>query len=64
MFVRIMKYLSAGEYAYSTVNLSYFEEGKKIRVSWFYSQGSTFSIKFYDVNINTGVVTVTTKELN
>ena len=68
VFVQIMMYLGndQGEikYAYSTGNLCYFEEGKKLIFSCPYLEGVTFSIKFYDVNINTGVVTVTTKELS
>ena len=64
VFVRIMKYLGAGEYAYSTGNLCYFEKGKKIIFSCFYSQGSTFSIKFYDVNMNNGETTEEVKQLS
>lgn len=68
VFVQIMMYLGNYEgkikYAYSTGNLCYFEKGKKLIFSCPYSEGVTFSIKFYDVNINTGVVTVATKELS
>ena len=68
VFVQIMTYLTQSEgeikYAYSTGNLCYYEEGKKLIFSCPQSNGTTFGIKFYDVNINTGVVTVTTKELN
>ena len=68
VFVQIMTYLGNNEgeikYAYSTGNLCYFEEGKKLIFSCPCSDGVTFSIKFYDVNINTGIATVTTKELS
>ena len=64
VFVRIKSYLGSEKYAYSTGNLCYFEEGEKLIFSCPYSKGVTFSIKFYDVNINTGIATVTTKELS
>ena len=68
VFVQIMTYLGNDEgeikYAYSTGNLCYYEEGKKLIFSCPYSHGVTFSIKFYDVNINTGIATVKTKELS
>ena len=68
VFVQIMMYLGNIEgkikYAYSTGNLCYFEEGKKLIFSCPYSEGVIFSIKFYDVNINTGIATVTTKQLS
>lgn len=68
VFVQIMMYLSNNEgkikYAYSTGNLCYYEKDKKLIFSCPYSEGVTFSIKFYDVNINTGIATVTTKELS
>ena len=68
VFVRIMTYLTNDlgkiKYAYSTGNLCYFEKGKKLIFSCPYSEGTTFSIKFYDVNINTGIATVTTKQLS
>ena len=68
VFVQIMTYLGQNEgeiiYAYSTGNLCYFKEGEKLIFSCPYSEGVTFSIKFYDVNINTGIATVKTKELS
>ena len=68
VFVQIMMYLGNNEgeikYTYSTGNLCYFEEGKKLIFSCPYSDGVTFSIKFYDVNINTGIATVKTKQLS
>ena len=64
VFARIKSYLSPEKYAYSTGNLCYFEEGEKLVFSCAYSLGSTFSIKFYDVNINTGIATVTMKQLS
>ena len=64
VFVRIKSYLSLEKYAYSTGSLCYYKEGKKLIFSCPQSNGTTFGIKFYDVNINTGVVTVTTKELS
>lgn len=68
VFVQIMTYLTNDEgkikYAYSTGNLCYFKEGEKIIFSCPQWNGVTFSIKFYDVNINTGIATVTTKELS
>ena len=64
VFVRIMKYLGPEKYAYSIGNLCYFVEGKKIIFSCFYSQGSTFSIKFYDVNMNNGETTEEVKQLS
>ena len=64
VFVRIKSYLNPEKYAYSTGNLCYFKEGKKLVFFCAYSRGSMFSIKFYDVNINTGIATVTTKELS
>lgn len=63
IFVRIMTYRNKDEYAYSVGNLCYFEEGNKLIFSCPYALGTTFSVKFYDVNINTGVATVTTKQL-
>ena len=64
VFVRIKSYLGLEKYAYSTGNLCYFEEGEKLVFSCAYSQGSTFGIKFYDVNINTGIAAVEIKELS
>ena len=68
VFVQIMTYLTRNEeeikYAYSTGNLCYYEEGKKLIFSCPQWNGTTFGIKFYDVNINTGIATVTTKQLS
>ena len=68
VFVKIMMYFGNYEgkikYTYSTGNLCYYEEGKKLIFSCPYSEGVTFSIKFYEVNINTGIATVKTKELS
>ena len=68
VFVQIMTYLgmdgATPKYIYSTGNLCYFKEGEKIIFSCPQWNGVTFSIKFYDVNINTGIATVTTKELS
>lgn len=63
VFAKIMTYKSKDEYAYSVGNLCYFEEGEKLIFSCPQSNGTAFSVKFYDVNINTGIVTVTTKQL-
>ena len=64
VFIQIRERLGEGQFAYSVGNLCYYEEGKKLIFSCPQSNGTTFSIKFYDVNINTGAVTVTTKELS
>ena len=68
VFVQIMMYLGNNggkiKYAYGTGSLCYYEEGKKLIFSCPYSEGVIFSIKFYDVNINTGIATVKTKELS
>ena len=64
VFLQIRERLGEGQFAYSVGNLCYCEEGKKLIFSCPQSNGTTFGIKFYDVNINTGVVTVTTKELS
>ena len=64
VFLQIRERLGEGQFAYSVGNLCYYEEGKKLIFSCPQSKGTTFGIKFYDVNINTGVVTVTTKELS
>ena len=64
VFLQIRERLGEGQFAYSVGNLCYYEEGKKLIFSCPQSNGTTFGIKFYDVNINTGVVTVTTKELS
>ena len=64
VFLQIRERLGEGRFAYSVGNLCYYEEGKKLIFSCPQSNGTTFGVKFYDVNINTGVVTVTTKELN
>ena len=68
VFVQIMTYNGmdngTAKYIYSTGNLCYFEEGEKLIFSCPFSQGSMFVVKFYDVNINTGIATVTTKELS
>ena len=64
VFIQIRERLGKGQFAYSVGNLCYYEEGKKLIFSCPQSNGTTFGIKFYDVNINTGVVTVTTKELS
>ena len=64
VFAEIRTYLGPGQYAYSTGNLCYYKEGKKLIFSCPYSEGVTFSIKFYDVNINTGIATVKTKQLS
>ena len=64
VFLQIQERLGEGQFAYSVGNLCYYEEGKKLIFSCPQSNGTTFGIKFYDVNINTGVVTVTTKELS
>ena len=68
VFVRIKSYNGVdngtAKYTYSTGNLCYFEEGRKLIFSCPFSIGTTFSIKFYDVNINTGIATVTTKQLS
>lgn len=63
VFVKIKTYLNTDEYAYGVGNLCYYEEGKKLIFSYPYARGTTFSVNFYDVNINTGVATVTTKQL-
>lgn len=64
VFLQIQERLGEGQFAYSVGNLCYCEEGKKLIFSCPQSNGTTFGVKFYDVNINTGVVTVTTKELS
>ena len=64
VFLQIRERLGEGQFAYSVGNLCYCEEGKKLIFSCPQSNGTTFGVKFYDVNINTGVVTVTTKELS
>ena len=64
VFIQIRERLGEGQFAYSVGSLCYYEEGKKLIFSCPQSNGTTFGIKFYDVNINTGVVTVTTKELS
>ena len=64
VFLQIRERLGEGQFAYSVGNLCYYEEGKKLIFSCPQSNGTTFGIKFYDVNINTGVVTVTTQELS
>ena len=64
VFLQIRERLGEGQFAYSVGNLCYYEEGKKLIFSCPQSNGTTFGVKFYDVNINTGVVTVTTKELS
>lgn len=64
VFIQIRERLGEGRFAYSVGNLCYCEEGKKLIFSCPQSNGTTFGVKFYDVNINTGVVTVTTKELS
>ena len=64
VFIQIRERLGEGQFAYSVGNLCYYEEGKKLIFSCPQSNGTTFGVKFYDVNINTGVVTVTTKELS
>ena len=64
VFIQIQERLGEGQFAYSVGNLCYCEEGKKLIFSCPQSNGTTFGVKFYDVNINTGVVTVTTKELS
>lgn len=64
VFLQIRERLGEGQFAYSVGNLCYCEEGKKLIFSCPHSDGTTFGVKFYDVNINTGVVTVTTKELS
>ena len=64
VFLQIQERLGEGQFAYSVASLCYCEEGKKLIFSCPQSNGTTFGVKFYDVNINTGVVTVTTKELS
>lgn len=68
VFVQIMTYLTndggKAKYAYSTGNLCYFKKGEKLIFSCPQWNDVTFSIKFYDVNINTGIATVKTKELS
>ena len=64
VFIQIRERLGEGQFAYSVGSLCYYEEGKKLIFSCPQSNGTTFGIKFYDVNINTGVVTVTTKQLS
>lgn len=64
VFVEIRTYLSPDQYAYSTGSLCYYEKGKKLIFSCPQSDGSWFAVKFYDVNINTGVATVTMKQLS
>ena len=64
VFLQIRERLGEGQFAYSVGSLCYYEEGKKLIFSCPQSNGTTFGVKFYDVNINTGVVTVTTKELS
>lgn len=64
VFIQIRERLGEGQFAYSVGSLCYYEEGKKLIFSCPQSNGTTFGVKFYDVNINTGVVTVTTKELS
>lgn len=64
VFIQIQERLGEGQFAYSVGSLCYYEEGKKLIFSCPQSNGTTFGIKFYDVNINTGKVTVTTKELS
>ena len=68
VFVRIKSYNGEDngttKYTYSTGNLCYFEEGQKLIFSCPFSQKSIFGIKFYDVNINTGIATVTIKQLS
>ena len=64
VFIQIRERLGEGQFAYSVGSLCYYEEGKKLIFSCPYSHGVTFSIKFYDVNINTGIATVKTKELS
>ena len=64
VFLQIRERLGEGQFAYSVGNLCYYEEGKKLIFSCPQSNGTTFGVKFYDVNINTGVVTVTTKQLS
>ena len=64
VFLQIQERLGEGQFAYSVGSLCYYEEGKKLIFSCPQSNGTTFGVKFYDVNINTGVVTVTTKELS
>lgn len=68
VFVRIMAYNGMDgdtpEYIYSTGNLCYFQKGKKLVFSCPQIQGSIFSVKFFDVDINTGIATITTKQLN
>ena len=64
VFLQIRERLGEGQFAYSVGSLCYYEEGKKLIFSCPQSNGTTFGVKFYDVNINTGVVTVTTKQLS
>ena len=64
VFLQIQERLGEGQFAYSVGSLCYYEEGKKLIFSCPQSNGTTFGVKFYDVNINTGVVTVTTKQLS
>ena len=64
VFILIRERLGEGQFAYSVGNLCYYEEGKKLIFSCPQSNGTTFGVKFYDVNINTGAVTVTTKQLS
>ncbi len=64
VFVEIMAYRNPGEYTYSTGSLCCYKEGKKLIFSCPQSDGTTFSVNFYDVNINTGIATMTTKQLS
>lgn len=64
VFLQIQERLGEGQFVYSVGSLCYYEEGKKLIFSCPQSNGSWFGVKFYDVNINTGVVTVTMKLLS
>ena len=64
VFVEIRTYLGSGQYAYTTGNLCHYEEGRKLIFSCPQSNGSGFAVNFYDVNINTGVTTLTAKPLS
>ncbi len=64
VFIQIRERLGEGQFVYSVGSLCYYEEGKKLIFSCPQSNGSWFGVKFYDVNINTGVATVTMKLLS
>lgn len=63
VFAQIKTYKGADTYAYGVGNLCYFEKGKKLIFSCPYSEGTTFSIRFYDVSINSGIINIRVKEL-